>query len=468
MPSWRKSSTPEPLEVNPFIHRAQIPPDETEQERAVRVRTSRDAQKKSRQIDESILESKKILDRRKKAVKILLLGQSEGGKSSVVKNFQMAFTPKQLDKERMIWKRIIHLNLISSVKVILLTLQEDIDPSTPSYRPLKRLLISLSPLLSVKTDLSPLPERMFGDGFDRPGTSLGHHESDRDDTRRNIAVVRGASGWKSQMTALAQAPEQNPSSHRAAFQASRHDPSPMLEAPRDDIITLWSDPFVQQMLARRKIRLESIPGFFLDDVSRIASSEYIPTNHEIVRARVSTLGMEEHHMIVEKGPNKGSEFYIIDVAGIRSARASWVPFFDDVQAILFIAPLVFHQMLEEDPRVNRLEDSMISWKEICANSLLANCALIVFFNKMDILKATIEAGVKVNYYVPSYGDNPNEVAHVTKYFRDRFRYYHKRLSPKPRGFLCYETSAIDTRATMALVVAVQEGILRRHLEMLTL
>ena len=32
----------------------------------------------------------------------------------------------------------------------------------------------------------------------------------------------------------------------------------------------------------------------------------------------------------------------------------WIPYFDDVQAIIFLAPLAFNLMLEEDPKVNRL------------------------------------------------------------------------------------------------------------------
>lgn len=35
-------------------------------------------------------------------------------------------------------------------------------------------------------------------------------------------------------------------------------------------------------------------------------------------------------------------------------RPHWIPYFDDVQAIIFLAPLAFNLMLEEDPKVNRL------------------------------------------------------------------------------------------------------------------
>ena len=104
---------------------------------------------------------------------------------------------------------------------------------------------------------------------------------------------------------------------------------------------------------------------------------------------------------------------------------------------------------------------------------------------MDILQATLAANIRVVKYVPSYGDQPNDVPHVTKCthspllsshlhggradvcvahadFRDKFRGYHvrairsrfaghlltsvcapqKRLSPKARPFYWHETSVI--------------------------
>ena len=44
----------------------------------------------------------------------------------------------------------------------------------------------------------------------------------------------------------------------------------------------------------------------------------------------------------------------IDVGGSRSVRQHWIPYFDDVQAIIFLAPLAFNLTLDEDPKVNRL------------------------------------------------------------------------------------------------------------------
>jgi guanine nucleotide-binding protein alpha-1 subunit len=59
---------------NPFIVRLKAPVGETEEERIRRVRALQDAQRVSREIDESLQEAKKQLDRRRRGIRILLLG----------------------------------------------------------------------------------------------------------------------------------------------------------------------------------------------------------------------------------------------------------------------------------------------------------------------------------------------------------------------------------------------------------
>lgn len=68
----------------------------------------------------------------------------------------------------------------------------------------------------------------------------------------------------------------------------------------------------------------------------------------------------------------------------------------------------FDERLQEDQRVNRLEDSFILWKAICSSKLLTRTTLIVFLNKVDILEKKITRGVMVNQYLPSYGNRPND------------------------------------------------------------
>ncbi|KAF8151451.1 heterotrimeric GTP-binding alpha subunit [Crassisporium funariophilum] len=432
---------------------------ETEEEAQRRAQNMQDAVKKSKEIDAFLQEGKKSLDRRRRAVKILLLGQSESGKSSVLKNFQLAFAPKHFESERPIWKIIIQLNVIGSIKTILDALKEEYDPGdaipvTPNeasqrspLRSLRRMQLGLSPLFFIETNLLKLLAPECTDSRDM--------------------AVRAGNGWKTLLRS-----ERNLSSATAGGSIGRrrsqtilnheNDPTSVLAAQRDDIMTLWADHDVQQILRKRRPRLQDSPGFFMNDIARIATINYLPTDSDILRARIRTMGVEEHHFIAERGSDINAEFFITDVGGTRNQRASWAPFFDDVQAILFLAPLAFNQTLEEDSRVNRLEDSLYLWRDICSNKLLSNANLILFFNKRDVLSTTLASGVKVNKYVPTYGDLPNDVPSVTKYFKDKFRGYH-RMSDDTRPFMCYETSAIDIKSMAVLLIGVRESILRQHL-----
>ncbi|KAJ7023909.1 guanine nucleotide binding protein, alpha subunit [Mycena alexandri] len=195
------------------------------------------------------------------------------------------------------------------------------------------------------------------------------------------------------------------------------DPSPVtqvLAGCKNEIIALFEDAFVRGALESLGFDPQDDSGFFLDDTARIAALHYVPRNRDIVRTRKRTAGVEEHRFVTEGGASLVQEFYITEVRGSSSQQSRWVPYLDDVQIILFLAPLVFWQSLNEDPTVNRVQDSLELWREIVGNQLLAKTAFILLFNKKDVLQKHIGAGVRVNRYVPSYGDRPNDVVSVTK------------------------------------------------------
>lgn len=58
-------------------------------------------------------------------------------------------------------------------------------------------------------------------------------------------------------------------------------------------------------------------------------------------------------------------------------RAAWIPYFKEITALIFLAPLSsFDETLTEDPSINRLEDTFMLWKTICANKLLADVQIV--------------------------------------------------------------------------------------------
>lgn len=373
------------------------------------------------------------------------------------------------------------------------TVRFSTSPLNDKYR---RVQMKLDPLIMIEEQVTQklfpeLSSRLVGQGFTGSGPIDGNAPGATFPPGLREVCVRAGSGWKGMLSdivgtndvgdhhaqdkgsngILVNGGKSKRKAAAAAAAAAAENGKPkaddfftLLASCRTDIAGLWEDPVVQGVLRKRGVRLQDMPGFFLNEAARVAALNYDPTDDDIVRARVRTLGVEEHRFTMESGAYPGSEWYVYDVGGSRSVRPHWIPYFDDVQAIIFLAPLAFNLMLEEDNKVNRLEDSISLWREICKNKLLEKTTLILFLNKMDILQATLAAGIRVQKYVPSYGDQPNDVQHVVKYFRDKFRGYHKRDSPKVRPFYWHETSVVDTRSTSVILVGVREGILRAHLQ----
>ncbi|KAF8625457.1 hypothetical protein AX17_006858 [Amanita inopinata Kibby_2008] len=427
-----KEMLPPPEFVNPFISKWSGPDDQDEE-----------ALQRSRQIDAVLSESKKAFENRKNAVKLLLLGQSESGKSSVLKNFQLAFAPKHFEHERLVWKVVIQLNLIGQVRILLDLFERELAckraeavSQTSHVDNSRRYRLSLSPLFNIESNLLSLicP----------------------DNKARQDVCVRAGNGWKERLReAICVCKPSDARCQMGPLASCELDPTPALAAAREGIISLWNDEYVGDILKKKKVQMRGTAGFFLDDVARIATLSYVPTDRDAIRARIRTVGAEEHSFKLEIGPECGSYCYVTDVGGSKYSRATWASFFDDVQAIIFMAPLAFDQYLEEDSTVNRLEDSIALWKETCSNKLLANANLVLFLNKRDVLEATLAAGAKVKKFIPSYTE-PNDIASVTEYFKNKFKGYHKRRSPRPRSFVCYETSAIDTNSMGKLLSQGQE------------
>ncbi|KAI0699598.1 G-protein alpha subunit-domain-containing protein [Cerioporus squamosus] len=210
-------------------------------------------------------------------------------------------------------------------------------PSSPGVRfstsPLndnhRRIRMRLSALLPIEAELM---RKLMPDG--------GAADRDHLPEKPPLVLVSAMKGAQSR-----------PSTGDARF---KDNPTAVLAACRDDIIMLWEDAIVQGVLKKQNARIQDMPGFFLNDAGQIAVMNYEPTDDDIVRARIRTLGVEEHHFTMEGGALPGMEWYIYDVSRSRSVRQHWIPFFDDVQAIIFLAPLAFNLVLEEDPKVNRL------------------------------------------------------------------------------------------------------------------
>ncbi|KAF9047374.1 guanine nucleotide-binding protein alpha-4 subunit [Panaeolus papilionaceus] len=436
---------------------------ETQEEREARIAIQLEEKKRSDAIDEEInrqrLENKKA----PRCVRVLLLGQSESGKSTTLKNFQLIHSAKAFRNERASWRAVIQLNIVRSVRLILDTItdaherssslyegrngQSTTNPSTPRVTPeLLKLRMRLLPLQQVEEALlrkmTPAGSAEFEATHLSPATNLPYRI--RGGKFKEIAINSTAQ-WKGAFGRfLATARASIESAAQIDFDDA-NDPGVILHACSEDILRLWKDPVVNQLLNMQRIHLESMAGFFLDSIERVTALRYVPTDDDILRARLKTLGVSEHRFMLK--------------------AAAWAPYFDNMDAIIFLAPISgFDEVLSEDTNVNRLEDSFKLWEKIISNPLLKETQIVLFLNKIDLLKEKLQAGVQFNEWVLSYRDKPNDYDSIAQYLKKKFGLLLKQHTPIPRVYYCHLTSMTDAKSTQQILVNVKDLVIRQNLQ----
>ncbi|KAJ7122010.1 guanine nucleotide binding protein, alpha subunit [Mycena crocata] len=416
------------------------------------------AQRVSDLIDDDI---KKEAARRqaesRKEIKVMLLGQAESGKSTLQKQFQLYHASHTLDAERPSWRIVVYANLIEAVRAILeeldyefsLSLEEYPFPSNGSgptdvaaQNEILELRRSLLPLISLQGSLTS----ELSDGVSFIGNRRGALFP-----RRQGLFSRTSSR---PVTDLGESSKTVVATNRAAQ---------VLGMTVHVIEALWRHRSVEYMLRVRKLRLEESGLFFLNHVQRIAQPDYIPSTDDVLHVRLQTVGVIEHTLRVR---TVGGNFIwkIFDVGGTRSQRPAWCSFFDDVNALVFLAPIsAFDQYLEEDPLTNRIHDSLQLLTSICTNSLLKNAQAILLLNKTDVLRKKLEAGVQICQYITSYGNRLNNFATAAEYFRSHFLAAHKKQDMFQRKLHVHFTSMLDVQATQIIIASVGDLIMRKHI-----
>ncbi|KAF8802720.1 G-alpha-domain-containing protein [Phlegmacium glaucopus] len=394
--------------------------------------------------DELKKESARQKAARKSEVKVMLLGQAESGKSTLQKQFQLYYASKTLDVERLSWIPIVYFNIIKAVRMIFSDLEfeasstdlQDPMSSADIQRDMSSFRIRLLPLLALE---STLTSELNG------GVSIGGG--------RTGAYVR--SGWQSLITPnWSIGPESKKPQVDNRIREITNLVARTLASSADDIESLWTHETIRSYVSHRKIRLDESASYFLRSIQRIADVDYSPNNNDILNVRLQTLGVMEHSFPVHMA-GRTYNWKLYDVGG---ARSTWVPYFDDATAIIFLAPIsAFDQYLEEDPKTNRIDDSLQLFTSICSNKLLKGAHLVLLLNKIDVLREKLNAGTQIRKYITSFGERPNNFETASDYFRSHFLQVHRRKDVSKR--LLY----VDVKATHSIISNVGEVIIRKHI-----
>jgi len=222
-----------------------------------------------------------------------------------------------------------------------------------------------------------------------------------------------------------------------------------------DIQALWTDTGIQKAYTYKdkSFQLNDSSAYFFDNISRFMSASYIPTQQDVLRARVRSTGIEEAVFRFED-----ISFRMADVGGQRSERRKWIHCFDSVTAVIFCVALSeYDQTLREDDTQNRMHESLMLFDEICNSHWFRNTTFILFLNKTDLFKEKIQR-VDLKVCFPNYTGGCNFEA-ASAFIKARFL----EQNQSPHVIYTHFTCAISTENMEFVFKCVRETVLKKIL-----
>jgi guanine nucleotide-binding protein subunit alpha, other len=243
--------------------------------------------------------------------------------------------------------------------------------------------------------------------------------------------------------------------------ADIRDGEPFPQTFHTPLASLWADPNVQEAYARgNEAALPENLVYYFAELDRLFEPSYVPTEQDIIFARVRTTGITETGFHL-----RDHEMLMVDVGGQKSERRKWIHCFQDVTSILFLVSLSgYDQCLVEDRDANQMQDAMTIWDSICHSQWFKQTSIILFLNKNDLFEKKVPHSDIKNFF-PDYDGEPGDVKAGREYFKKRFgRLAQKADKTKEREIYIHTTTATDTALLRVVMAAVEDIVLRSNLE----
>jgi GTPase SAR1 family protein len=220
---------------------------------------------------------------------------------------------------------------------------------------------------------------------------------------------------------------------------------------------LWADKGIQKAYENRsKFQLTDSAKYFFDRLDAVAEEGYIPTEQDVLRSRVRTTGIVEHSYEIE-----GNQFKMFDVGGQRNERKKWIHCFENVTAVLFVGVLSEYDLvLYEDENMNRMEETLNLFDEICNSRWFRETSIILFLNKRDLFSEKIK---KVPLTVcPVFSEYAGENTYEAGCELIETTFQSKNRNPE-KSIYSHITCATDTTNVAAVFNAVKDIVIRKSL-----
>jgi len=221
---------------------------------------------------------------------------------------------------------------------------------------------------------------------------------------------------------------------------------------------LWQDKGIQNVYRKRNLfHLIDSAKYYLDIIDKIRDCTYLPSEDDILHARVPSRG------IVDYSFNFGGiNIKMTDVGGQRSERRKWIHSFEKVSSILFIVALSEYdeKPIEDHSFDNRLNETKHLFKSILSLECLQNPSLILFFNKIDIFESKIQYS-DLGEYFTDYNGPKRDADRAKQFITDIFINCYPFKETKT--IYPHYTCATDTKNIKVVFDSLKNTVLKKNL-----
>jgi len=221
---------------------------------------------------------------------------------------------------------------------------------------------------------------------------------------------------------------------------------------------LWTDPAIQRTwktYARYQMQIYHL-DYYMENIDRITSPSYIPTNEDMLRNRQRTTGENITTFVNDK-----IKWELFDAGGQKPERTKWESIIntkESISAIIYFVSLDEYNVVSpEDLSKTKLQISLEAWQEVVKSEYIKqkHITLILFLNKLDIfsLKLTIPEDKEefVELFPEYIGDRIDSATDlIKKKFVD--------LAPTSQEITSHCLCALDTSLIEILFKAVKNTI----------
>ncbi|XP_078455908.1 guanine nucleotide-binding protein G(q) subunit alpha-like [Lampetra fluviatilis] len=223
------------------------------------------------------------------------------------------------------------------------------------------------------------------------------------------------------------------------------------------IASLWADAGMKACYERRReFQISDSTKYYLNDLSRLVSPGYVPTQQDVLRVRVPTTGIIEYPLTLNK-----MVLRMVDVGGQRSERRKWIHCFENVESVMFLAALSeYDQVLMEEGHVNRMLESLALFSTILECRWFEESSIILFLNKKDILEEKLQNSNLADYF-PAYRGKPKDAKAAQQFIQELYLQANKN---KSRIVFSHFTCATDTDNIRIVFTDVRHTVLNENLK----